>query len=604
MLDIGLKPLKSNLKALLRKLKFYLSKIPIKKREISLSTQIIFTIFLVFVSFFVLQSILNSQFFSRYYTDREFENVNESILSYVEDMNTSDSDYYQEMYEYVTSNNVYSVITTKTFRVIESSYTDYTINIRSLSDNQEYTVLIPDSFLEFSLNDTLVIDMSLYSEDEYYPYSIKRGDTQLFQSIDSCPTNSCVRVTGSVIDINRPNNLNYQFSDNSIVQTELSKLSSGLIDFSEHQYEDGYWYKSTDNSIDTLVFIHELKNWDYIITIVPIEDTSMIIDIVSQYNYYVYLTAIAIIFLWSFRLSAVISKPIQNIDIVAKDIANLNFNLVASEFENKETSSLSNSINLISNNLRDALETLNTKNAELTTLYEDQSKQVELKKRLVSSISHELKTPLMIMQVIVQGISDGVIEQDDIQEELSTILTEINKSSMMIQDMLQIYRLDDSETILDLHEFDMTNEINKLLKEFEQIINKQDLKIVFNSKESVIVEADVKLIRRVLSNFLTNAIRYTPVGEKIEINIGKTPTSFTFEIINHGVEISKDEIKSIWLPFYRGSQKNFADSKQSGSGIGLYLVKEILTAHGADFGLKNMNNSVIAYFTLPQKNDS
>ncbi len=592
----------NNLKKLFNQLKTKYPFIKLKKYKFSLSTQIIFTLFLVFVSFFTLQTILNSQFFHNYYSDKEFDNVNESILTYVEQMNKSDNDYFEEMYGFVTSKNVYSIITTKTFRILESSYTDYTINITANND-VEYTLLIPNNTLEFNLEETLSIELSLYNEEYYYPYEIQRNGIFVYQNSTPCLDNSCLEITGVVTEISRPNNLNYQFSDNTIVQTELSKLANGYIDFSEHQYSDGYWYKSTDNAIDTLVFIHELKNWDYIITIVPIEDTGSIINIVSQYNYYVYLTAIAIIFLWSFRLSSIISKPIQNIETVAKDIANLKFDVTANEYNNKENASLSNSINLISKNLKNALDTLNNKNEELTQLYEEQSKQVELKKRLVSSISHELKTPLMIIQVIIQGISDGVIDEKDMKEELSTVLSEINKSSMMIQDMLQIYRLDDSETLLDISEFNITSEVKRLLNDFDQIIKKQDLIIEFFG-EDIYIDADVKLVRRVISNFITNAVRYTPKGEKIQINLSKTSNEFTFEILNYGVNIHNKEINNIWLPFYRGTQTNYADNKQIGSGIGLYLVKEILKAHKADFGINNVNNAVRAYFTFTIKNDS
>lgn len=575
----------------------------IKKYKFSLSTQIIFTLFLVFVSFFVLQSILNFQFFRNYYSDREFESVNASIVSYVDEMNDSDSDYYQEMVDFVSNQNVYSVITTRTFRILDSSYDDYSVKIYDPNTDEEYIFLVPDNALEFDTGETISIRMSLYNNNQYYPLEIIRDTIEIYHSIDGCPTNNCINVTGVISEIYRPDNLNYQFSDNSIIQYELSKLMSGQINYSDYAYEHGYWYKSSDGGTDKLVFIQELKNWDYIVTIVPIEDTDTIIGIVSQYNYYVYLTAVAIIFLWSFRLSAIISKPIQRIEEVARDISNLNFEIVADTYNNKETASLSNSMNLISNNLRDALETLNNKNEELTTLYEEQSKQVELKKQLVSSISHELKTPLMIMQVIIQGISDGVIEKDDIKDELSTVLSEINKSSIMIQDMLQIYRLDDSSTLLDITQFDVSNEIDTLLIEFDQIIKKQTLTIEFDSK-SIFIEADLKLLRRAMSNFITNAIKYTPNGGLIKINLAKTDNSFSFEIINYGVNIHNNEIQNIWLPFYRGSMKNYSDHKQTGSGIGLYLVKEILNAHNADYGIVNIHNAVRAYFSIPQKNDS
>ena len=149
--------------------------------------------------------------------------------------------------------------------------------------------------------------------------------------------------------------------------------------------------------------------------------------------------------------------------------------LEANEYRNKESASLSRSINLISENLKEALKNLNTKNQELTTLYNDQSLQVSLKKQLVSSISHELKTPLMIMQVTIQGILDGVISIEEQKVELLNVIDEINKSSTMIQDMLQIYRLDDANTELEITEFNLSDSVRFFIQDFEHIIKKYDL---------------------------------------------------------------------------------------------------------------------------------
>jgi len=579
-----------------------IKKLRLKKTKISLSTQITFTLVLVFVSFFLLQIILNSQFFHNYYTDREFDIVDETITNYVEHMNSSDNNYHEEMVQFVSSQNAYSVITTKSFRILESTYTNYTIEVFIPASSQTLSIVIPDNMLSFEIGEDVRMTVSPFNND-YFPYEIFREGDLVYQNYNTCEGDSCQTVLGTITDIKRPNNLNYLFTNNLNVQNEINKLSSGNITLSDHSYKDGFWYRSTDGSIDTLVFINELKNWDYIITIVPIEDTNAIVNIISQYNYYVYLTALAIIFLWSFRLSNIISKPIQNIDHVAEDIANLKFDQTANEYKNKETASLSNSINLMSNNLKEALETLNNKNAELEQLYGEQLKQVELKKRLVSSISHELKTPLMIIQVIIQGISDGVIDEQDIQDELATVLEEVNKSSVMIQDLLQIYRLDDKESNLEYVEFNINQEVKNLLLEFDHLIKKQDLEIVYHER-NIFLEADKKLINRVISNFLTNAIKYTPIGQKIEIRMDQNDDLFSFEILNYGVNIPNNELDNIWLPFYRGSQTNYTEQKQNGSGIGLYLVKEILHAHMANFDIENTNDAVRAYFQISTKNDS
>ena len=169
--------------------------------------------------------------------------------------------------------------------------------------------------------------------------------------------------------------MNYFFEDNNLVELEISKIRNGVVNLTDYEYDfgsdTGSWYKSSDGPIDSLVFVHQLKSWNYIITVVPIVNTSEIVNIISAYNYYAYVTAIVIIIIWSFRISATMSRPIQNIEGVAREIAQLNFEMEAHEYTNKENESLSNSINLISRNLKETLEDVNSKNNELTELYDN-----------------------------------------------------------------------------------------------------------------------------------------------------------------------------------------------------------------------------------------
>ncbi len=573
-------------------------------RSRSISTQLVLTIILIFSTFFILQSLLNSQFFKNYYTEREFNDIHSELIDYVTAMNDTNNDYYDEMHSFTSQRNAYSVVVNSNFRILISSYTDYTIIVQDDLTSDIYTVIVPNNDYTYIVNESISLTISPYNENEdlYSPSLITRSSYTIFTSQIPCNTDNCITFDGSVIDIHKPNNLNYVYEDAAIVKQEVSKLSSDYIDLSSIEYmDDGYWYKSTDGPVDTLVFIHVLRSWDYIITIIPIEDTQDIISIVSSYNYYVYLTAIVIIFLWSFRLSTIISNPIQNIDLVAKEIANLNFNMEANEYRNKESASLSRSINLISENLKEALENLNTKNQELTTLYNDQSLQVSLKKQLVSSISHELKTPLMIMQVTIQGILDGVIPSEEQETELLNVVDEINKSSTMIQDMLQIYRLDDANTELEISEFNLSDSIKFFIQDFENVIKKFNFNLVVDIPEIVNIEADKKLIHTVISNYFTNAIKYTEVGEKIYIKVTEDDDSVYFELINHGTSIKEEDLENIWIPFFRADKLETPRLKTKGTGIGLYLVSEILKAHKSEFGIENIKNGVKAYFYISKK---
>ncbi len=594
----------------MEKIKQFLKKVPNFRKSIlnfaknrSISTQLIFTIVLIFASFFILQSFLNISFFRNYYTEQEFDKVHTSLMEYVDTMNGEDSNYYEVMNDFTSENNAYSVITNGNYEIIGSGAILYTLTLEDNDSDNIYEIQIPTNDYTFSENQEITSTFYLYHQNIYSPINYLDNNNEIiYQSAQTCDDVDCIEVTGKITGITQPDNLNYLFIDNSIISNEMRKINSDDFNLDNYKYEtesvEGYWYKSTDGAVDTLVFVHHLKTWYRIVTIVPIVNTSDIIDIVSSYNYYVYLTAIAIIFMWSFRLSSIISKPIQNIELVAREIAALNFDEEAHEYNNKENASLSSSINLISSNLKNTLETINSKNKELLDLYEEQSNQVSLKKQLVSSISHELKTPLMIMQVTIQGILDGIIDPEDQDEELLNVIEEINKSSLMIQDMLQIYRLDDANTQLEISEFNLSNVVRYFVDDFETTLKQYNFNLDINVEDNVYVEADEKLIKRVISNFITNAIKYTPKGEKIYIEVSKKMDKIHFELTNYGVSIKKEEIDKIWLPFYRLEQKDASRIRSKGSGIGLYLVSEILKAHDAEFGIHNVKNGITAYFTL------
>ena len=564
-----------------------------------MSTQLIITIILIFISFFSLQFILNFEFFERYFTSEEYDRVYAEINAYVNNMNANDADYYDEMYTYTSDKNVYSVITNQNYILKGSFYSQYIVEFEEDSETPElHTFVVPEVAYEYEIGETVSIQAYTYSGSSLSPIKITAGDYTYDSGVTCIEDDGCMMLDGTVTRIEKPSNLNKKYEYSLILQQELSKLSTNTVVLEEGVHH----YESEHNETKYLIFVHDLGTFDHIVTAIPIQNTSGIISIMNNYNNFVYLTAIAIIFLWSFRLTSIISKPVQNIESVAREISDLNFNVEAHEYNNKENTSLSKSINLISRNLKETLDTLNAQNDELTNLYDEQVKQVTLKKQLVSSISHELKTPLMIMQVTIQGILDGIIPEEEAEKEMNNVLEEISKSSMMIQDMLQIYRLEDANTTLEISEFNLSEIVKFFVSDFENVLKKHNLELQTEITKSVMIEADSKLISRCISNFLTNAIRYTPDGGKIKIKTSNRQDSAYFEIINYGVNIPDEDLENIWIPFFRG-QNNSPNQRlrTKGSGIGLYLVSEILKAHNAEFEITNIRNGVKAYFKLHKK---
>lgn len=558
----------------------------------SLTAQIILLIILVFSTFFIIQLMLNRTFFPSFYRQREL-NSNEAVfLQYVEELESiTDQRYFDLQFAYATDFNMTSILLDSDFRFIRSTPNRLTIRILN-QNNESYTVEVNDYF-NINENETVVGVITPLPEENYIFTSLFLNDETL---ISGPCFDECISINGRVTSVNVPNNLNYLFRTYPRIQREQARLSEEFLN--AHTHRSGWRFPSTDGPLNIMVYVYPLGD-NYVMAVFPIEDTDAIVAILALYQNIVYASALLVILLWSFRIGKVASEPIRNVESVAREISKLNFDAEAIEFKSKEATSLSKSINQISRNLRSALTTLNQNNQELMELYREQSDQVDLKKRLVSSISHELKTPLMIIQVTIQGILDGIVPEGDVDKEFNTIMQEINKSTLMIQDLLQIYRLDSKETELKWEQVNLSQMALGLGREFNALIKKFKFTYIESIEENVIIKADSHLMQRVLSNFMTNAIKYTPIEETIAIDVFKKQQNVHVELTNYGVSIPENQINNLWTPFYRLDERPVDQDALKGSGIGLYLVSEVLKAHHFDFGIENIPGGVKAYIRIP-----
>ena len=547
--------------------------------------QIVLTIILVFVSFFMLQLILNLVFFRNHFIRREIELFEDRLSSFTDELRTLESDnYFDALYEFTSNNNAFTILLGNELEILEATYPEYSLLIFDLISEEYYDLLITD--IEYP-----------YVERDNISLSITEGpgNFYLIQSVENGDNTDSFLINGHIVEIRKPNHLNFLYRYHPLVMSNTSGIINNKSLIDEITLDTYYSQVSLEDSLNTAVFITKINEDTYLLTLFIIQDLENIITTVSSYQNYVYLTAIVIIILWSFRIGPMISTPIKKIEGTAKRIALLDFDTIAEEYTNKETSSLSDSINLISKNLRSTIDTINNKNDELMKLYAYQSEQVNLKKQLVSAISHELKTPLMIMQATAQAILDGVVPKSEQENELINLIEEVNKSAVMIQDLLQIYRLDEKEK-LENEPINISRLTHDFLQNFQNLILKQKLNLDLEIEHNVTIYGDEKLIKRVISNFLINAINYTPINESITVKVYIMNNCAHFETINTGTFIDDKHLKNIWMPFYRIDNDKQGQLQTRGSGIGLYLVSEVLDAHNFEYDLINTEEGVKAYF--------
>ena len=225
-------------------------------------------------------------------------------------------------------------------------------------------------------------------------------------------------------------------------------------------------------------------------------------------NRFLYTIAIFIVILGGFVVSIVskrFSKPIEELDSIAKNMANLNFEQKYNVSDvNDEIDNLGRSINLMSQKLESTIEQLRNSNIELEKDIEEKSKIDEMRKSFISDVSHELKTPI----ALIQGYSEGMIENVNSDEEsrkyyAEVILDEATKMDKLVKQLLELMKLEYGKMELNNKNFDIIELENEILRKSQVMIEKENIEIEFQNKGSIKVYADSFYIDQVFTNYIT-----------------------------------------------------------------------------------------------------
>ncbi|WP_131821218.1 HAMP domain-containing sensor histidine kinase [Paramaledivibacter caminithermalis] len=329
----------------------------------------------------------------------------------------------------------------------------------------------------------------------------------------------------------------------------------------------------------------------------PVDDA---IAIIKNYNKYFFLLAFIMVAIAAYFYSKIISRPLIHMKNIACKMANLDFSSECKIDSDDEIGDLANSLNTLSNNLNTSLTQLKEANEKLVDDIERERKQEKIRKEFIANISHELKTPLTIIEGIASGIRDSVYDSHDVYH-INSLIEEVNHMNELIFEMLQLSKIEADGYSLNWEIFDISDIVLKVHSKFKKLVKDKNIEVILDLEE-VFANGDSKKLEQVITNLYSNAVRYTNEGEKILINIKENEEKIFVFVENTGVNIPENEIEEIWKPFYRIEKSRNRES--GGTGLGLQIVKRILEHHKSDFGVKNSNNSVIFYFSLDKHVDA
>ena len=298
------------------------------------------------------------------------------------------------------------------------------------------------------------------------------------------------------------------------------------------------------------------------------------------------------------------TRPILLLNRITKRMANLDFSqrYRVSDTED-EINMLGKNINEMSDKLEITIGRLRSNNTKLEQNIEEKSKIDEMRKQFISDVSHELKTPI----ALIQGYAEGLLENVNSDEEsrkfyAEVILDESNKMDEMVKRLLELMKLEYQERKFNDTEFNLTELIKEELRRNTVVLKENNIKVEFEDNKKIIVFADQEYIEQVVSNYLTNAIKHSEEknGEKkIIIRTETREDKIRLYVYNTGENIPKEYINKIWGRFFKvDSSRN---RNQGGTGIGLALVKAIMNNYNNEYGVRNLENGVEFYCDINKK---
>ena len=336
------------------------------------------------------------------------------------------------------------------------------------------------------------------------------------------------------------------------------------------------------------------------IPIAPIEESVRISNSVL-----VFIGCITIIV--SGIIASVISKkftdPILELNGITNKMAKLDF---SQKYRIKDTddeiNELGKNINTMSNKLETVINQLRDNNIELEKDIEEKSKIDEMRKQFISDVSHELKTPIALIQGYAEGLVENVTTDDESRKFYAeVILDESNKMDKLVKQLLELMKLEYGKREFNNEKFDLRELVNEVIRKCDVMIKEKGIKVNFNVKEPIYVFADEFYIDQVVTNYFTNAIKHAEeVNGRKEINIYiekiKNKKNIRVYVYNTGENIKEEDLERIWKRFYKvDSSRNREDG---GTGIGLALVKAIMNNYQNEYGVHNKEDGVEFYFDL------
>ena len=343
-----------------------------------------------------------------------------------------------------------------------------------------------------------------------------------------------------------------------------------------------------------------LEDDKYIILRTNYESIEESVAISNKFLAQIGIIAAIIATLIMFVISKKISQPILELAGIAKQISNLNFDIKYKVKSKDEIGVLGESINTLSDQLERTISELKQANNELMSDIQKKAEVDSMRKEFLSNVSHELKTPLALIQGYAEGLKENINEDAESRDfYCEVIIDEADKMNNMVKKLLSLNELEFGNNQVNFERFDIVELLRIVLESAEILFKQKEVILHFDQSEPIYVWADEFLVEQVVTNYISNALNHVTGAKIIEIKLIKHNDVVRIAVFNTGEIIPDDEIDKIWDKFYKIDKARTRE--YGGSGIGLSIVKAIMNSLNQECGVFNRQVGVEFWFELDTK---
>lgn len=345
--------------------------------------------------------------------------------------------------------------------------------------------------------------------------------------------------------------------------SKARKLMYSFI--SENEDFKSYRFINDEKKVSALMYGVKLDGFNTFIY-TNLQDISNFTIIIKRLTMYICFIGIFLSIMISIFLSNKITEPITKITEKAKKLGTGDIEVSFDESGIKEIDELSDTLMQAQREMR---------------------KTDELRRDLMANVSHDLKTPLTMIKAYAEMIKDiSYKDVDKMKEHLDIIVDETDRLTVLVNDILDLSKMQSNADSLCLEKFDLAEDIREIVKRYQIIKETEKYIINVEMPDKIVVKADKKKINQVIYNLVNNAINYTGDDKTVTLRVTKHKKYYLVEIIDTGKGIKESEIPYIWNKYYK-NDKNHKRNVVS-TGLGLSIVKEILELHGYEYGVTSI----------------